>query len=248
MMRLFADGGFDLKDAAAAGRNETRRTFVEARLNYARKLKDRFLGGSARYLLQDQDSSGIEKLESQLAKLIDDALRFSCRLWSRVTPTRLYTWKNLDDKEFLSPNHLVTLCHAQAPLRLSAKAGDEKQTQPGKGSEGGRSITMIVQPAVVADTISDEAREKSQDDFAHVWMRARVLVAGPLVANPVEASPAKSRSQAGSSPSPSPAGQPNAGVVSAGSGSSGMVSGKTGASVVDVLPSTSYKATKDDAA
>ncbi|KAJ4302499.1 hypothetical protein N0V88_002645 [Collariella sp. IMI 366227] len=99
MMRLFTEGGFTLKNAAAAGRNESRRTFVESRLNLARKLKERFLGTSARFLLQDQNAAGIEELETKLGNMVDDALKFSCRLWTRVAPHRLHGWRDLGSKE-----------------------------------------------------------------------------------------------------------------------------------------------------
>jgi len=63
--------------------NGDRRMLAEARRDYARKLKDQFLGGAARFLLQDQDPKGIEKLEGRLVNEFDLALQFSCLVWSR---------------------------------------------------------------------------------------------------------------------------------------------------------------------
>ncbi|KAK4233155.1 hypothetical protein C8A03DRAFT_48211 [Achaetomium macrosporum] len=189
MMRLFADGGFSLKDVAAAGRNDSRRTFVESRLNYARKLKERFLGGAARYLLQDQDSPGIERLERMLANIIDDALRFSCSLWTRVAPLRLHSWQDLNNKEFISPNELVTWCHAQAPARSvrGHESGNNNDNRsPSPQEESGRPIVMIVHSALVTDNLSLQGVPvgTGADDVVLVWPRARVMVTGPMSPSP----------------------------------------------------------------
>jgi hypothetical protein len=204
MMRLFADGGFSLKDVAAAGRNESRRTFVESRLNYARKLKERFLGGSARFLLQDQDASGIKRLEGMLTEMIDDALRFSCRLWTRVAPVHLHGWKDLDN-EIKAATPLVTLCRAQLEVesrtRRSASPKDKSSgtPQPQEGQTE-QPIVMIVQPAVVTDSINLPGTNLSSDGVALVWLRARVMLAGPMAVDAPGTSPAGVGSQ--SSPRP----------------------------------------------
>ncbi|KAK4104369.1 hypothetical protein N658DRAFT_389452, partial [Parathielavia hyrcaniae] len=193
MMRLFADGGFSLKHVADAGGKESRRSFVESRLNYARKLKERFLGGSARFLLQDQDASGIERLERMLTDMIDDALRFSCRLWTRVAPHRLHGWKDLGSKEVRAATPLVTLCHAQVEVESrnhrSGTPKDKPSASP-EESETEQTIVMVVQPAVVTDSIDLPGTSVSSDGVALVWLRARVMLAGPMAVEPGDSSPA----------------------------------------------------------
>ncbi|KAH6641930.1 hypothetical protein F5144DRAFT_484481, partial [Chaetomium tenue] len=196
MMRLFADGGFSIKDVAAAGRNESRRTFVESRLNYARKLKERFLGGSARFLLQDQDAGGIEKLEGMLTDIIDDALRFSSRLWTRMSPIRLHGWRDLGSKEVRATTPLVTLCHAQVEVESRnhwAEASKEKPAGSSQqDSQTDHPMVMAVQPAVITDSINlPVAGCATKDDgMALVWLKARVMVAGPMSVEAQESSDA----------------------------------------------------------
>jgi hypothetical protein len=195
MMRLFADGGFSIKDIAAAGRNESRRTFVESRLNYARKLKERFLGGSARFLLQDQDASGIEKLEGTLTDIIDNALRFSSRLWTRMAPVRLHGWRDLGSKEVRATTPLVTLCHAQVEVESRNRAEASKDKSAGSSQQDSQTdhpMVMAVQPAVITDSINlPGAGAGTKDDgMALVWLKARVMVAGPMSVEVQESSDA----------------------------------------------------------
>lgn len=196
MMRLFADGGFSIKDVVAAGRNESRRTFVESRLNYARKLKERFLGGSARFLLQDQDASGIEKLEGMLTDIIDDALRFSSRLWTRMAPVRLHGWRDLGSKEVRATTPLVTLCHAQVEVESrNHRAGTSKDKSAGSSQQDSQTdhpMVMAVQPAVITDSINlpGTGAGPKDDGMALVWLKARVMVAGPMSVEVQESSDA----------------------------------------------------------
>lgn len=246
MMRLFADGGFSLKDVAGAGRNDSRRTFVESRLNYARKLRERFLGGAARYLLHDQDSAGIEKLERTLTDMIDDALRFSCRLWTRVAPLRLHTWKDLANKEFISSNQLVTLCHAQAPDAGVSKHEAEKSKGKPAGpprEEGGRSIVMVVQPAVVTDNVNLQGGDASKPGVALVWLRGRVMVAGPMSHDAPESPPAGVGSQPNSPPLDTLPGKEPGKAATA---RTSVATPKPGTpSALEVLPAVSYKVSGD---
>ncbi|KAK3904122.1 hypothetical protein C8A05DRAFT_32086 [Staphylotrichum tortipilum] len=184
MMRLLADGGFSLKDVASAGGNESRRTFVESRLNYARKLKERFLGGSARFLLQDQNARGIEKLERLLDDMIDDALRFSCRLWTRVAPLRLHGWKDLGSREIKAATPVVTLCHAQVEVEAHNARHESAKEKPGSPQENqtDHQIVMVVQPAVVTESINLPGVNVGAggEGVALVWLKARVMVAGAM--------------------------------------------------------------------
>ncbi|KAG7289990.1 hypothetical protein NEMBOFW57_006369 [Staphylotrichum longicolle] len=195
MMRLFADGGFSLKDVAAAGPNESCRTFVDSRLNYARKLKERFLGGSARFLLQDQDASGIEKLERTLTDIIDEALRFSCRLGTRVTPLRLHGWRHLGSREIRTATPIVTLCHAQVEVEARNHRNEvskDKSAGSPQDAQTDEQIVMVVQPAVVTDNINLPGINAGTDSdpVALVWLKARVMVAGPMAVEGAESSPA----------------------------------------------------------
>ncbi|KXX73964.1 hypothetical protein MMYC01_209694 [Madurella mycetomatis] len=249
MIRLFADGGFSFKDVEAAGRNESRRSFVESRLNYARKLRERFLGGAARFLLHDQDSKGIEKLERMLTDMIDDALRFSCRLWSRVTPIRLHGLKELGDKDYRSSSQLITLCRAQAPV--SARGHQYKKSRDSRSrspiNHGERSIVMVVQPAVVTTNIDGGAGGDvpGGGGVSLVWLRARVMVAAsqtatgspePFVAGVGSQSLPVSKVVSGQTPSSSLA------------SSSGATSSTTGMpNTLEMLPASSYKVSSDKA-
>ncbi|KAL2016065.1 hypothetical protein VTK56DRAFT_4303 [Thermocarpiscus australiensis] len=249
MMRLFAEGGFSLADPSAAGRNETRRTFVESRLNYARKLKERFLGGATRYLLQDQEPSGIEKLERSLTDIIDDALRFSCRLWSRVAPLRLQGWNDLADKEFRSSSQLMTLCHAQAPIdhrNHRRERSQDKHSQFPPAHPGDRPVIMLVQPAVVTASINDDRDDEgaAAEGVHLVWLRARVMIAGPMGPQ----SPASTGSGVGSQPSAaSDRSTPGKASLATSPSSSGSTPKPDAPVILDVLPSSSYKPSTDAA-
>ena len=237
MMRLLADGGFSLKDVAAAGRNDSCRTFVDSRLNYARKLKERFLGGSARFLLQDQDASGIEKLERVLTDIIDEALRFSCRLWTRVAPVRLHGWRDLGSREIRAATPVVTLCRAQ--VEVEARSRDKPSGSP-QGNQTDQQIVMVVQPAIVTDSIDLPGVNVGTggDGVASVWLRARVMVAGPMSAEEPESHPAGVGSQ--TSPRPEDA---SSQVLSATSSSlAGMTPLRRTPQPFDLLPASSFKA------
>ncbi|KAK4121159.1 hypothetical protein N657DRAFT_657768 [Parathielavia appendiculata] len=245
LVRMLTDAqDEDTRDVADAGRNESRRSFVESRLNYARKLKERFLGGSARFLLQDQDASGIERLERMLSDMIDDALRFSCRLWTRVAPHRLHGWKDLGSKEVRAATPLVTLCHAQVEVESRThRSGTPKDKPSGSPQESQteQPIVMVVQPAVVTDSISLPGINVSNDGVALVWLRARVMLAGPMAVEVGESSPAG----VGTQTSPRPDNEPSPAALNiSGSGtSSAPVPGTPKA--FEMLPASSFKPSGD---
>ncbi|KAK0755163.1 hypothetical protein B0T18DRAFT_315923 [Schizothecium vesticola] len=172
LMRLFAEGGMSTGDPALAGLNEARRTIIESRLNYARRLKERFLCGPARLLLHNQDTSGIDRLERLLSALIDDTLRFSCQLWSRPNPLRLQAWKELSTKHYHAANDLMTLCHAQQPRPVSPGA-HRTAPEPVSHVHEGRPVIMVVQPAIEALRACGADHEPP----ARLLLPARVLVA-----------------------------------------------------------------------
>lgn len=175
LMRLFAEGGMSTKDPQSAGSNESRRVLIESRLNFARKLKEKFLGGAARYLLKEQTfADGIEALESSLMSHIDSALRFSCQLWSRATPLRIHGFNELSGSVFRERSPIMELCLAQAPTQYE-RLGPET---PPPGYYDGRAVLMVVQPGVEAIGVGDEAPEDpiGHEDGPKIWLKARVMV------------------------------------------------------------------------
>ncbi|KAM7202615.1 hypothetical protein V8F20_004404 [Naviculisporaceae sp. PSN 640] len=174
-MRLFAESGLVVKSPhdPSVNKNESARLLVETRLNHARKLKERFLGGAARFLLKDQDAAGIERLERRLTDEIDSALRFGCKIWSRSTPLRLQGLCELGGQEFKSASNTMELCHAQAPPQ-SEEALLNPETPP-PGYYDGRKVLMVVQPAIESTGIDLDVDEY-EDLNPKMWLKARVVV------------------------------------------------------------------------
>jgi len=177
LMRMLSEGGISLGPEEA--KSDDSRMFVEARESYARKLKDKFLSGSARFLLQQsQDVQKIEKLENRLLYEIDTALRYSGQIWSRQDPLRFRGLSDLPSAFSINgpSGKLMELCLAQAP----AEQDDESSSS--SSYPDGNSVIMAIQPTV--ETI--KGRRSSSDlayskDASRVWSKARVLVAAPKV-------------------------------------------------------------------
>jgi len=174
LLRLFAQGGMSAKDPQDTGRNEARRTQSECRLNYARKLKERFLGSAVRFLLKDQPPSGIEKLETRLFEQIDDALRFSCKLWSHPISLRIHGGREFSGTVFTSSAPMMDLCHMQASVQ-GAVPKDGSGTPP-PGYFDGRPVMMVMQPAIEA---VDYSRAQTSSSRTRLWLKSRVFVAWP---------------------------------------------------------------------
>ncbi|KAK3352127.1 hypothetical protein B0H65DRAFT_507399 [Neurospora tetraspora] len=188
LMRLLAESGMSMKDPLDAAKNEARRILIESRLNYARKLKEKFLGGPARFLLGEQDAAGIGKLERRLHDLIDETLRFSCRIWSRPTPLRLHDLGDLKDQKFTSSHPYMRLCHVQAPRGMEEQPQQPKKTDSSEreksppGYHDGRPVIMVLSPAIesIVDSSKDNRKgTPAMDEIPKVWVRARVLVSSP---------------------------------------------------------------------
>ncbi|KAK3493608.1 hypothetical protein B0T13DRAFT_530870 [Neurospora crassa] len=186
LVQLFADSGMSLKSPSDSGGVEAKRMLIESRLNYARRLKERFLSGAARFLLQDQDPAGIAALERSLTEHIDDALRFSVQLWARPGPIRFHGFQALGNQKFKPDNRLMGLCHAQMPKEAAPSAlpahllGQVGPETPGPpGYYDGRPVIMVVQPAVEGIEVGGGGREDDSKPrkISRVWMKARVLVA-----------------------------------------------------------------------
>ena len=92
------------------------RLLAEARVRHAGRLKDSFLRSPARFLLQDQDAAGIEKLERRLVREIDAALRFSCQMWCRRDTPCVRGLRDFGETSFNSSNDEMELYQTHAPL------------------------------------------------------------------------------------------------------------------------------------
>lgn len=138
--------------------NEDKQMLANARREYARELKERFLGSAARFFLRDQDAQGIARLEGRLASELDLALRFSAQAWSRVAPLQFVRLKNLGGRagtprRFEADDPIVEVCDAQ---RQQAGTGQQQ-------------VVMVVQPAL--------GPAKKAGEAGKVWTRAQVVAA-----------------------------------------------------------------------
>ncbi|KAM7192976.1 hypothetical protein V8F33_008024 [Rhypophila sp. PSN 637] len=184
LMRTLSEGGLVL-DAKNA-KNPDSRLLVEARENYAKKLRERFLGGPARYLLQDQDAIGIEKLERQLLHEIDLALRFSCRIWSQYGQVRLLTLPEFATTRFETGSPTTTLCEIQGPFSegpVPVSRADDNTClgkDPPPACHDGNAVIMVVQPAIEGIKTNKGGKNKDGKPAASViWAKAQVLVRTP---------------------------------------------------------------------
>ncbi|CCC13404.1 unnamed protein product [Sordaria macrospora k-hell] len=159
MISILAQGGL-VHDPTHPSilKNEDRRLLAEARREYAVKLAERFLGGPARFLLQDQvDAKGIAKLEQVLTTEMDLALRFGARLWS-------VEW----EVEFWGLDELSSL--VQPEVEKEKREG-VLETSGGEGVE----VVMVLQPAVVRKAVeSVDGESVLAEDEERVWSKARV--------------------------------------------------------------------------
>ncbi|EGZ75971.1 hypothetical protein NEUTE2DRAFT_106312 [Neurospora tetrasperma FGSC 2509] len=183
LVHLFATAGISLPSSSTSSSSssangiEAKRMLIESRLNYARRLKDRFLSGVARFLLQDQDPAGIVRLERSLTEHIDDALRFSCQFWARPGPIRFHAgFAALGGQVYKAGGRLVELCWAQQQGLERTMAG---QTPQPPGNDDGKQVLMVVQPAVESLKIGsggDDDIDTKPSKTSKVWLKARVLV------------------------------------------------------------------------
>ncbi|KAK1777079.1 hypothetical protein QBC45DRAFT_199656 [Copromyces sp. CBS 386.78] len=190
LFHLFATAGISLASSSSSTNGtEAKRMLIESRLNYARRLKDRFLSGVARFLLQGQDPVGIVKLERSLTEHIDDALRFSCQLWARPGPIRIHGFAALGGQVHKGGGRLMELCRAQQQQQQQHYDPNEvaKQGQgqgPPEYYHDGKPVVMVMQPAIEsclgrinsAAGGEDNTTEKPSSKTSKVWLKARVLV------------------------------------------------------------------------
>ncbi|KAK3326980.1 hypothetical protein B0T19DRAFT_441006 [Cercophora scortea] len=178
LMRMFCEGGITLEPGSVKG--EERRQLAEARQGYAKKLKSRFLSGPARFLLHDQDASGIEQLERRLVNEIDMALSFSCQIWSRQDPLRFRGLQELTVSEFKASSTVMELCQAQAPLfnQQHEQQQPEEETESPPAYHDGHSVIMVVQPAIDSVSITPEG-DAGLEEQSSMWAKALVMVTEP---------------------------------------------------------------------
>jgi hypothetical protein len=181
-MKTFCEGGMST-EVNSILLTEDARLLAEARLIYAATLKDRFLRSPARFLLQDQDAAGIEKLERRLVQEIDAALRFSCQLWCRRDTPQIKGLRELSEMVFNSSNGNMELCRAQAPLYAEPVRNVGTEEGP-PGYHDGHSVIMVVQPSVGVS--SSAGTKKDAKGSSKIWAKASVFVASP---KPAAASP-----------------------------------------------------------
>ncbi|KAK1830927.1 hypothetical protein QBC39DRAFT_101242 [Podospora conica] len=170
LMQTLSSGGMSLESDSVQGHE--RRRLVQSRKDYAKKLKERFLGGAARFLLQDQDAAGIEKLEKGLEHEIDLALKFSCQVWSRPEPLQIQGLRELEETAFIMSSDTMQLCRAQAPIDISIEdAGSDLPP----AYHDGQHVVMVVEPVVgfLLPKISGGGQP------SRVLSKAKVLVAAP---------------------------------------------------------------------
>ncbi|KAK4234095.1 hypothetical protein C8A03DRAFT_18939, partial [Achaetomium macrosporum] len=190
LMKAFCDGGMSTPVYSIL-LTEDARALAEARLRYAGRLKDNFLRSPARFLLQDQDAAGIEKLERRLLQEIDAALRFSCQLWCRRDPIFVKGLDELADMTFNAASDNMELCQAQAPLYAQHAGSTANARDAPPGYHDGHSVVMVVQPSIgVKQSVGNG---KGAKDSIKAWVKASVLVAPP---KPVQQAPAAAQKAA----------------------------------------------------
>ncbi|KAK4450206.1 hypothetical protein QBC34DRAFT_77507 [Podospora aff. communis PSN243] len=174
MIRTLSEGGLCVELENLKG--EDRRRLADARKTYARRLKDRFLGGAARFLLNNpEDLAGIERLESRLVKEFDLALQFSCLVWSRQDPLRIKGLQDLSNTAFVGSEGTMELCQTQAPTQ-AAPVDESKAADMPPGYHDGHPVVMAVQPIIEFVSLVDS---KGDREVSKILSKARVLVAAP---------------------------------------------------------------------
>lgn len=155
-MRTLSEGGLSRDPCHPSMADENKQMLANARREYARQLKERFLGSAARFFLRDQDAQGIAKLEAHLVSELDLALRFSAQAWSRPNPIQFIRLKQLGagmapQRRFRANDTLVEACEAQR----EEFGTEEKQ------------VVMVLRPAV--------GTLKKIGGPGKVWVKAQVV-------------------------------------------------------------------------
>lgn len=182
VMKTLFEGGMSTKvDSFFLTANNSHLPLAEARLKYAGQLKDRFLRGPARFLLQHQERAGIEKLEYRLVQEIDAALRFSCQIWCRQETPLVRGLRDLTEKALGFNSNEMQLYQPRAPLQAKGVVGTVVRNAP-HACHGGQPVIIVLQPSIsVRATTSHEGAAEGQEASTRIWTKATVLVATPKV-------------------------------------------------------------------
>ncbi|KAK3493609.1 hypothetical protein B0T13DRAFT_313756 [Neurospora crassa] len=160
LLRILHEGGLslDATHPSIAG-NGARRMLAECRREYARKLKDRFLSGPARFLLRDQTPEGITKLEDALMTELDAALKFSSLVWARQNGD--VHFKGLEELDMEGENIQIW-----EGADGKEAAHERPSSSASSTSHGGKppSVMVVLQPAITCTTFSSSM---SSDATAH---------------------------------------------------------------------------------
>jgi hypothetical protein len=172
MLQTLSEGGLSMEPENIKG--EDRRRLADARKTHAKKLKDRFLSGAARFLLKEENNlSGIDQLEHRLVKEFDLALQFSCLVWSRHDPLRIKGLQELAKTTFVSSDETMELCESQAPAPVEPR---NESTDMPPGYHDGHKVVMAVQPVIEFVSVVDNSNDQ---EISKILSKARVLVAVP---------------------------------------------------------------------
>ena len=150
------------------------RLLAEARVRHAGRLKDVFLRSPARFLLQNQDAAGIEKLERRLVREIDAALRFSCQMWCRRDTPCVRGLRDLAETSFSFPNDEMELYHTHPPLSSPPATRTTNAGDASPRYHDGTSVIVVVQPSIVVGTVRGNGKSTNR-----VLSKASVLVTAP---------------------------------------------------------------------
>ncbi|KAH6641904.1 hypothetical protein F5144DRAFT_150467 [Chaetomium tenue] len=182
VMKTFFDGGMSAKvDNFSSTTNNSHLPLADARLKYAGQLKDRFLRGPARFLLQHQEAKGIEKLEYRLVQEIDAALRFSCQLWCRRDTPLVRGLRDLTDETFNFNSNEMQLYPTRAPLRAERAVRNVGKNEP-HACHVGHPVIMVLQPSISVRTATGhEGTAKGRNASTRIWTKASVLVSTPNI-------------------------------------------------------------------
>jgi len=143
--------------ASSASEHEDRQMVINARIEYARSLAERFLCSPARYLLDETDAAGISRLEESLVAELDAALRFSVQMWAQNYTPVFYTLKDLE--------------LAGRPREDTAELFLSLEGQTSTSTSNSEQVVMVLQPAVGIKPLSRSG------DGVKIWVKAQVAVA-----------------------------------------------------------------------
>lgn len=181
-----------------------RRILAEARKGYARKLKDKFLSGPARFLLRDQTPEGISVLESKLTGEIDLALKFSLLVWGRKDTVDI----KFSGLEGSSSDYLYN--ESKMEVYDDGARDSDSKTQDGEGEKKSlpvpppsQEVTMVLQPTITCTIFSSSSLPNSEPQpQTTIISKAVVLLSNAFPPPSPSPSPSKSTTLHATTPDP----------------------------------------------